>query len=130
MPVPTARCLGASALFLVDDLPKALAHYEERLGFRTAFVYQGVYGAVERDGVVIHLKPAAKTPGERENRARNHHLDLYVAVDDARALHHELSARGATVTGLEDQPWRQREFTVTDADGYILLFGQDLDRKA
>ena len=30
-----------SPQFLVDDLAAAIAHYEQRLGFRTDFVYDG-----------------------------------------------------------------------------------------
>jgi hypothetical protein len=39
---------SAAPQFLVTDLSDALAFYEERLGFRRDFVYEGFYASMSR----------------------------------------------------------------------------------
>lgn len=46
----------AAPQLLVDDLARALAFYEQRLGFRRDFVHEDFYAGVSRDGAVIQLK--------------------------------------------------------------------------
>ncbi len=68
----------AAPQFLVDNLDKALAFYEERLGFAHNFTYEGFYAEVARDGATIHLKCAPKLDGARAHRKTNEHLDGYI----------------------------------------------------
>lgn len=110
---------------LVDDLEAALAFYEERLGFRRDFVYEGFYASVSRDGARLHLKCAPKLDAERAHRRAMQHLDAYLEVDDAAAFRDELAARGVPFHAtLERRPWGAVDFQVMDPDGYILCFSQ------
>jgi uncharacterized glyoxalase superfamily protein PhnB len=118
----------AAPQLLVDDLERALGFYEGRLGFARDFVYEKFYASVSRDGATLHLKCAPKTEADRAHRAAGQHLDAYLEVDDAHALHDELARRGATITQpVTEQAWRNLDFQVTDPDGYILCFSQPLD---
>jgi uncharacterized glyoxalase superfamily protein PhnB len=116
---------GISPQFLVDDVAVAIAYYRDRLGFELEFCYDSFYAAVSRDGFAIHLKCAPKTLADRAHRREHEHLDAYIGISDARALHEELRARGARITRpLEAQPWACIDFYVEDPDGYILCFSQ------
>lgn len=116
---------AVSPQFLVDDLAAAIAFYEERLGFRRDFVYEGFYASVSRDGARIHLKCAPKLAGEREHRAAGEHLDAFVEVGDVRALYDEIVRRGALIASpLTTQAWGRVEFVVRDLDGHRLCFSQ------
>jgi len=120
-----AKVTGIAPQFLVDDLQRSIGYYVQRLGFALDFVYEGFYASVSRDGCSIHLKCAPKTAADRMHRKQQEHLDAYIAVSDAAALHDELQSRGASVTKpLEDQPWSCRDFYVEDPDGYILCFSE------
>ncbi|HEY7187933.1 MAG TPA: VOC family protein [Vicinamibacterales bacterium] len=120
-----AKLTGIAPQFLVDDLQRSIAYYVQRLGFQLDFVYEGFYASVSRDGCSIHLKCAPKTEADRTHRQQQEHLDAYVAVNNAAALHDELRSRGASVTKpLEDQPWACRDFHIEDPDGYILCFSE------
>lgn len=122
-----ARITGIAPQFLIDDMPRSLDYYSQRLGFQVDFVYDDFYASVSRDGHAIHLKCAPKTVADRAHRKEHNHLDAYMAVTDATSLHDELRSRGALITkGLEDQPWQCRDFYVEDPDGYILCFSQAL----
>ncbi len=114
--------------FLVDDLERAISHYVEVLGFVREFSYEGFYGAVSRDGAMIHLKCAPKPGGEREFRREEGHLDAFILVTGVDALHRQLTASGANIIQpLGDRPWSQRDFTVLDLDGYVLCFSEPID---
>ena len=113
----------AAPLLLVDNLDTAVLFYTEKLGFGCQFVYDGFYAAVARDQAVIHLKCAPKTVADRANRHQNGHLDVYIEVDDATALHNAFSCRRVPISQpLTTQAWQMVDFQLTDPDGYVLCF--------
>ena len=117
--------LGIAPQFLVDDLELSIEYYCRRLGFELDFRYEGLYASVSRDGCAIHLKCAPKTEADRVHRRQNEHLDAYIDVANAAALHDELTARGGSIIRpLEERPWSCRDFYVEDPDGYILCFSE------
>jgi uncharacterized glyoxalase superfamily protein PhnB len=116
---------GVAPQFLVDDLAAAIEYYREKLGFELAFCYDSFYAAVSRDGFAIHLKCAPKTLSDRAHRKEHEHLDAYISVSGVAALHDELRSRGALIIRpLEAQPWSCIDFSVEDAEGYILCFSE------
>src|SRR5262245_27456974 len=120
-----AEISSAAPQLLVDDIARALAFYEQRLGFARDFVYEGFYASVSRDRAVIHLKCAPKLEAERAHRRSEDHLDAYLIVSGVEGLHAELAGRGAPITRpLEARPWGTRDFYVEDPDGYILCFSE------
>jgi uncharacterized glyoxalase superfamily protein PhnB len=117
--------IGIAPQFLVDDLGRSIEYYCRRLGFELDFNYESFYASVSRDGCSIHLKCAPKTEADRAHRRQQEHLDAYIAVNNAAALHDELTRRGASITRpLEERPWSCRDFYVEDPDGYILCFSE------
>jgi len=121
----TARLTGVAPQFLVDDLRIAIAYYRDKLGFGVDFSYDSFYAGVSRDGFAIHLKCAPKTLSDRTHRKQNEHLDAYIGVTGAAALHEELRSRGALITkSLEARPWSCIDFYIEDPDGYILCFSE------
>jgi catechol 2,3-dioxygenase-like lactoylglutathione lyase family enzyme len=117
--------IGIAPQFLVDDLERSIEYYRQRLGFELDFIYESFYASVSRDGCAIHLKCAPKTEADRVHRKQHEHLDAYIDVANATALHAELTGRGALITSpLEERPWACRDFYVEDPDGYILCFSE------
>jgi hypothetical protein len=104
-PPSIANLTGIAPQFLVDDLPRSIEYYCRCLGFALDFNYEGFYASVSRDGCAIHLKAAPKTIADRAHRKRHEHLDAYIVLRDAAALHDELRSSGALVTKpLEERP--------------------------
>lgn len=121
----TTKVTGISPQFLVDDLQRSIEYYCQRLGFDLDFQYEDFYASVSKDGCAIHLKEAPKNEADRPHRQKNEHLDAYLGVSNATALHDEFKSRGALITkALEDRPWSCRDFYVLDPDGYILCFSE------
>lgn len=103
----------------VDDVPAAVAHYRDVLGFRVNYQQHDI-GVIDRDAARILL--IART--ERHTGIGS----CYVYVSDADALHAELTARGANVQGEPvSRPWGLREFPVLDPDGNRITFGQPFE---
>ncbi len=105
----------------VRDVEETIRFYTDKLGFdlegrmpedqskpvewamvangNASFMFQKPDGPKQADGVVF-----------------------YLAVDDADAMIEALRARGAVVDGPVDQFYGYREATVTDPNGYKLVF--------
>ncbi len=100
------------------DVPAAVAHYRDVLGFHVDY-QQETLGVLDRDHVRVLLAP--RGPDGRSAAA-------YFYVRDADALHAELSARGARAQGPPvSHPWGLRDFEVLDLDGNSLTFGEPFE---
>jgi hypothetical protein len=111
----TATLTSAAPIFETADLTTMQSHYEA-LGF-AVLVHHGGYATAARDGVKVHFRhqpgPDPVSPGA-----------VYLAVDDADALHAEWVAAGVGETSdLFDPGFGVWEGAHTDADGNLLRFG-------
>jgi catechol 2,3-dioxygenase-like lactoylglutathione lyase family enzyme len=120
--------------FIVKDLQASIAYYCERLGFQLDF--QGpddgpFWAGVSRDGIGIMLKAVASDVPPVPNHTRHDWApaDAHIYSMDPDALFDEFSRRGASfrtkLSFVEEGLWG---FTVTDADGYLLVFFQLRDK--
>ena len=114
-------------ILFVRDVEAAAGYYAQRLGFTVDFLHGEpvFYGAVSRDGVVLHLRHVDQ-PNFAELAAREESLILAtIEVTDVRALFAEVEAAGADlVQPLIQQPWGGLDFQVRDPDGNRLSFVQ------
>ena len=130
--VTTPEVGGVSPLFIVRDVPAALAFYRDRFGFDITF--QGpepsdiFFGIVQRGRAMIMMKAIDVEPVPNATRDIGHGIarwDAYVYVPDPDALAAEFSSRGVEfLTPLSDNDDGLRGFEVKDADGYVLFFGR------
>lgn len=119
-----------SPFFIVDDLPRALIFYVERLGFDLRFsqpTADPFFAVVGRDAAQILLKVIDESVRPRPNASRHAWApwDAYVDVADPDALASEFAHRGATFHApLTNRDDGLRGFEVQDPDGYVLFFGR------
>jgi catechol 2,3-dioxygenase-like lactoylglutathione lyase family enzyme len=124
MSAPAATLAYIAPVFRVTDLPRSLAFYCDRLGFKIEFCYEDFYAAVSRDGSWLHLSCAPPTPRDQRGFEREEHLDACAIASDAESLAEEFSAAGVAFSvPLRDMPYGL-EFYVRDPDGYIVGFIQ------
>jgi catechol 2,3-dioxygenase-like lactoylglutathione lyase family enzyme len=134
MTTKTTRISNIAPLFVVRDVPSALAFYRDKLAFDITF--QGpeptdiFFGIVERDGAMLMMKAIGVEPTPnctREIGQGNAPWDVYMHVPDPDALAAEFAARGVQFKEpIHDNSDNLRGFTVADADGYVLYFGRPL----
>lgn len=127
-----AQLLRSAPYFPVADLERSAAHYEDVFGFRREYVGGSppVFAILSRDGLPIMLRlvdaPERIAPNERQGGT----WDAFFWVRDARGLHAEMQQHGADIVygPIVQQHYRMEEFAVRDPEGYVLGFGQALDR--
>ena len=113
---------GIIPTFRVSDARAAERFYCEILGFRTSWEHDPgdgypVFIEVARDSVAIHL---SEHDGDGPEG-----VSIYVNVADARALHAEVTGKGASASAPEAMPWGDVVFEVTDPDGNVMRFGSE-----
>ena len=114
------RVVSVEPIFVVSDVPRAVAHYKQ-LGFSTSHHDEG-YAFAHRNELTIHLAGPSVDP-ERVGRG-----SIYMHVEDADHLADEWRKTGVEVTGPEDFDWGKREGRHTDPDGNLIRFGSPLRR--
>jgi catechol 2,3-dioxygenase-like lactoylglutathione lyase family enzyme len=130
MPKPDITCIAP--LFIVRDVPAALAFYRDRLGFDVTF--EGpepddiFFGIVERGAAMIMFKAVGVDPVPNYTRDVKQGVarwDAYLNVQNPDALAEEFSSRGVELSEpLKDTSDGLRGFELKDADGYVLFFGR------
>jgi uncharacterized glyoxalase superfamily protein PhnB len=102
----------------VAEVPKAAAYYRDQLGFTIRPSDPDGTGSsmvAERDAVEIHLVPKNQPPA------------VWILVDDVDQVADELMGRGARFESpVTSQEYGDRDFLVSDRDGYELGFWQPL----
>lgn len=119
--------VGLVPLLNVEDVGSAAYFYKDALGFRLEESY-------ERDGelvwaflsfgsvrIMLHQPPWAESDARRGAQAWTGTV-LFLWVEDARALHADLTARGYEVSALKAAENGAEEFYMRDPDGYELGF--------
>ncbi len=128
--------LGCTPCLFVRD-PKASARfYRDTLGFPDVELFgppDAPYFAIVRRGrAQIFLRFTRDGYGERPwVPDRDEALfDAYIGVTDVAALRAEFAARGLATDPPVDRPYGMREIAVTDPDGYVVVFGQDIEGRS
>jgi catechol 2,3-dioxygenase-like lactoylglutathione lyase family enzyme len=121
---------NVSTYFFVSDLVRAAEFYRDKLGFDRYWGEPPCFVMVRRDGVQFMLRSGLYGGRPQPNRALDCDTwDAYVYVRDADGLHAEFAAKGVDIVRPpEDQEYGCRDFEVRDPDGYVICFGQDLQR--
>jgi uncharacterized glyoxalase superfamily protein PhnB len=117
----TVRLRSLSPMLQSGDLQRTIDWYEAVLGFRCTRRVEG-WCCLERDGVRLMFM-------------RNDHLGAphatatqYIYVDDLSALWDAIKDRVTAEWGPEEMPYGLKEFAIKDPDGYLLSFGEELEK--
>ena len=114
---------------MVDDIERALAFFNDILGFKTYF-RSGIYAYVQRETAAFRILqqtgPEGAPPGNRR-------FAYYIDVEDVDGLYAELKPKLDTlpkgdVHGPADKEYHQRELLVLAPDGNLIAFGQEITR--
>jgi predicted enzyme related to lactoylglutathione lyase len=109
------RLLSIAPILPTADMGRLQQHYEQ-LGFAVRR-HSESYATATRDGINLHFE---LSPGHEDD----HGGAIYLAVDDADALHDQWVAAGVGETGdLFDPGYGVWEAAHTDPDGNLIRFG-------
>ena len=103
------------------NLQKALAYFEQKLGFRVAMqMPDRSYAIVERDGVAIHLF--------QDGAEKHSPVGIHIFTGDLEALYAEFQQSGVIFSQeIVRKPWGNRDFRVRDEFGNEIKFTEPLE---
>ena len=109
----------------VNDVKKTIDYYVNTLGFsQTGYDDATGWGQVARDGVAIMFS----TPNDHMLHDKLQFTgSFYFTTGDVESWWQLLKDKAAVFYPMEDFDYGMREFAVTDCNGYILQFGQDMN---
>ena len=139
----TKNFITQAPCFVVADIQKSADYYRDVLGYRYDMIWGGGFCMPKRDSHTVMLKQVEDSSDVRSNTtvvASRHthdgeegeHLDYapwdaYVWCKDVESLFQEFKSNGAAVhyEPIVQEDYGNKEFAVTDLDGYVIAFGQD-----
>jgi len=119
----TVRLRSLAPMLQSSDLQRTIDWYESVLGFRCVNRQQNDgWCRLERDGVALTFM-------------RNAHLGTphatatqYIYLHDLSAFWDSIKDKVKAEWGPEKMPYGMMEFAIKDPDGYLLSFGEELDK--
>lgn len=121
---PDIDCEQHHATLSVSDVRAAADFYANKLGFDVAFTEGDppTFAGVNLGRVQIFLSKGTPAPQG---------CSVYFVVSDADGLYEFHRANGVEIVEApQDRPYKLRDYTVRDLDGYYLNFGHRLPRAA
>jgi len=118
---------GIAPVLLVADLSAALRYWREKVGFAAeTYGEPPDFAILSRGAARLMLQAAPAGATILPNwRVREKTSDVFIWVDDARALYDELRDRGATIDWeLYEAPYGALEFGIQDIDDHDIAFAQ------
>ena len=116
------RLRSLTPMLQSGDLQRTIDWYRSVLGFRLIRQEAG-WCRLERDGVALMFM-------------RNDHLGVphatatqYIYITDLDALWNAIKDRVKAEWGPEEMPYGMMEFAIKDPDGYLLSFGEEMDKR-
>jgi catechol 2,3-dioxygenase-like lactoylglutathione lyase family enzyme len=117
----TIRFRSVSPMLQSSDLQRTIDWYESVLGFRCVGREDG-WCRLERDRVSLMFMRNAHF-GEPNATATQ-----YIYLHDLAAFWDTIKDRVKAEWGPEKMPYGMMEFAIKDPDGYLLSFGEELDK--
>jgi catechol 2,3-dioxygenase-like lactoylglutathione lyase family enzyme len=124
--------LSSVPVFLVDDVNRTAAWYAEHLGFTVAGMFPprppASWASLQRDRAEIMLQRlAGYQPPRVYDRRPGGVWHAYIRMSGVRQLYQSVRDRPFVKSLLRKQPYGDWEFEIEDLNGYVLVFGGDVD---
>jgi uncharacterized glyoxalase superfamily protein PhnB len=110
----------------VKDLKETIQYYKEQLGFYEEWFWKDSDAGIRRDDLRLLFNKAPEFVADINSK--NHALEICWFVRNVDAIYEEYKSKGLTITSpLQDQPWKMREFSIMDLNGYIIRIGEGIE---
>jgi uncharacterized glyoxalase superfamily protein PhnB len=127
---------GLTASLFTNQMDRAIAFYRETLGFTVKQTVPDqapfVFVWLERDGVNVFLNDEALTRKEARDSTwltvGKSGVTMFIVMEDIASLWATVKDKARVVMPLKDQWYGMTEFSIQDADGYVLTFAEERRR--
>ena len=117
--------------FPVLDIDRAVEHYQKILGFTADYLGGDPveFAIMSRDGLAVMLRQVDETE-VRSNESQGGTWDVFFWVRGLDSLAAELSRAGAEFVyePMVQPSYGMKEFAVRDLEGYVLGFGEAVEK--
>ena len=113
----------------VKDLQETVQFYKEKLGFSKEWFWEDSDVGMERNDlhVLFNKNPNHLTQINSNGQA----LEICWFVTNVDEIYEEIKSKGVKIISeLENKPWRMREFTIFDNNGYAIRIGQGIEEES
>jgi uncharacterized glyoxalase superfamily protein PhnB len=121
-------------LLTTDDMDASLRFYRGVLGFTVAMTVPDEaphdWALLTSGETALQLQTAKSIGddlGRMEGRPSGSGPMLYIDVDDVEALRQRVEGEAPVVVAMRETFYGTREFGVTDPNGVVLIFAEDLE---
>lgn len=120
--------LSHSATILpVSDVSASMAFYVDQLGFDLTFKWQDppTYAVIKSGEISIHL--SLKEAGDKISQE---HVRLLIFAHDVDGVYRQCQQNGVPIhSEIGDRDYGMRDFDITDPDGHVIGFSQEIASK-
>jgi uncharacterized glyoxalase superfamily protein PhnB len=119
------------------DFEKTISFYVNILGFTCRSNFPN-FASLQRDNVEIMIVLPVEEPEDRKDPNDKQEFfpkailtgSIYITIDDVDELWTKIKDSVTVLTPLENREYLMRDFSITDNNGYELVFGQNINSNA
>lgn len=114
-------------LLYVSNLPASVIFYCHVLSFALGEYYpdesSATYASILVDRQKLRLVQGGKRiPSFHKHGECGSGVQLFIQVPNVDQVYSRVKGQVKVVDGIQDKVWGDREFTITDPDGYLISF--------
>ncbi len=114
----------SSTILAVSDVAASIEFYVEKLGFDLTFKWEDpvTYAVVKSGEIGIHLSLKSD-----KHQISQEHVQIAIFTHDVDEVYRQCQENGIKIHAeIGDRDYGMRDFDITDPDGYIIGFSQEL----
>lgn len=119
-----------SPILWTKNLQETISFYETVLGFKSRSNFPN-FASLYKDNVeIMAIVPTAERD-EKENFFPKPLLtgSIYIFMKDVDALWETIKNKATIKTSICDREYWMRDFSITDNNGYEIVFGEDISNR-
>jgi catechol 2,3-dioxygenase-like lactoylglutathione lyase family enzyme len=123
---PERRPLSASSIDHISAVTLPVRDMGQSVRFYRALGLAVSYGGAEAPFTTMHAGTSAINLRQGPDRAGQGSVRVILRVRGVDGLRDDLIAQGLSPTPLEDAEWGERYFEISDPDGFVISFAEEL----
>lgn len=119
-----------SPILWTKNLQETISFYETVLGFKSRSNFSNFVSLYKDNVEIMAIVPTAERD-EKENFFPKPLLtgSIYIFMKDVDALWETIKNKATIKTSICDREYWMRDFSITDNNGYEIVFGEDISNR-
>ena len=110
----------------VRDLKETIGYYRDQLGFSNEWFWEDTDAGILRNDLRLLFMQDAEFVSRINSN--NRHFEICWFVSNVEEVYEEFKQKGVKIVSeLEFKPWKIKEFTVEEINGYWLRIGEGIE---